>query len=75
MILTLGERWDLCPDAWKNMIIHIHEIDGLPNYISVEHSRLYEYIYDIFRGRLAIDFSCVDFDCEEHYTWFLLRWS
>ena len=75
MILTIGDRWGLCPDAWKNMVTHIQKIDGLPIYFGVGHSRLYEYLYDNFRGRLAIDFSCVDFESEEQYTWFLLRWS
>jgi len=81
MRLYLGSRgFESCPVTWQNMVSHLRDSLGLSDDDQWEDGwvALDNYLYENFRGRMdQLDetVTCVDFESEAHYTWFILRWS
>ena len=80
MIYKLGTCWEADPGPWRNMVSYLRSQHGIALNGSWEgsYNLIDEYLYENFRGRLdSLDHnvSCIDFEREEQYTWFIMRWS
>jgi hypothetical protein len=79
MKLELGSRLNR-PKCWYNMVIYVRNECGVLDtwYWEDGYEKIAKYLYENFRGKLIIVdglATCIEFEKDEDYTWFILRWS
>lgn len=81
MRLHLGDSgFESCPITWQNMVTHVRDSLGVSDEDQWEDGwvLLNNYLYENFRGQmdhLDENVTCVEFESEAHFNWFVLRFS